>query len=165
MKLNKYRYLYFILLFIKLLLLLSCDSFNKSSSIDFSNIEIHYIISDSIEISKLDIFPNGLVKAVLIRHFNNDILVNDSTILSDNHKDKIIKLFQSFTEFHRYYEPAYSMKDNSEHRIIFLNNQVPDTVDIYMPFKSNLPINLKKSIIELTDIWNQTVKNSLYQNP
>jgi hypothetical protein len=156
MIINKYTKSFFILFLI--LFIIQCDSPNNSSqSSTFSDIEIHYnIFGGWINTSQLDIFPNGLVKAYLIKQ-DLSILAKDSLFLSEKYKSNLVNLFKSFSEYNRSYRPPVYITDQDYHRIIYIYSGSPDTVDIYMPNESNIPINLKNTLIELQNIWDNTI--------
>ena len=132
---------------------------DPQTSAEFSKMEIHYTAAGGwIPTSQLDIFPNGQVKASLFEHGSYRMMENDSTVLDDDRKNGIADLFRFFPEFRRNYNPPKFITDQDHHRIIFKYNGYPDTVDMHMPFQSDIPGSLRDILLELNEIWDDTLE-------
>ena len=118
----------------------------------FSKMEIHYSKSGGwIYTSLLDINGNGL--AIAQKGSSPDFSDSASTNLSGGEKDKIARLFESFSNYDSYYEPKEHRTDQNYHTIIMIYENVSDTVAVYDPDKANIPKGLSNIIKEMDSIW------------
>ncbi len=136
----------------------SCDGPNQPSLLRPSGLEIHYTRSGGwIDTSQLDVFPDGLVKACEFQHATRSVMRGDSAYISSRQMDHMSKLFDSFPQYDRRYEPPAIVMDQDRHRIICMRQGLADTVDIYMPSEARCPANLMAILCDLQTVWEWTL--------
>ena len=157
-KMKKSYIISFVILFILSLLFVQCDSSTEPiPELSFSEIEVHYSKTGGwINSSSLNIYGNGKVEAYEVNQ-RFDTLKSSSKILDNNEQIWVASLFKSFPTYEPNYFPQNYITDQDHHRIIFIYKGEPDTVSIYMPEKSNLPIGLQIILNELGNIYDEMI--------
>ena len=118
-----------------------------STNIEFAKAEIHYTKSGGwIRTSKLDIYGNGLACASLIPGSNSNPLDSALPTLDEKERDRIAQLFAEFSLYRPHYTPVKFWTDQDYHTIVFIYENIPDTVSVYDPRRANLPRSLRKLI-------------------
>lgn len=139
------------------LVLFSCQNSSEPKwNFDFKKMEIHYNkVGGWIQPTKLDIYGNGLVNAYIS-------IDSASTMLTQKEQEEIADLFRSFASYDKHYEPKPEdwATDQNTHTTILIYNGVPDTVSVYMPDKSDIPLSLIKIIMEMELLWANTLNGN-----
>ena len=143
--------------------LLSSTRCNNStepvSTLEFSEMEIHYYISGGwIHTSVLNIYGSGHVYAYQIQHAASDTLKSASNVLNGSEQKEIAQLFESFSSYKSHYDPEYYWTDQNYHTIIFIYSGEADTVSIYMPGAADLPKGLRNILNKLDYIWDEMLE-------
>jgi hypothetical protein len=145
-------------------LILSCQNSSEPKwDLNFQKMEIHYTkVGGWIHPTKLDIYGNGLVNTYLFNHSSYTATDSASTSLNRKQQKELAILFQSFASYDKYYEPKPGdwVTDQNTHTIILIYDSVPDTVSVYMPDKSDIPLSLIKIIMEMELLWANVINGN-----
>ncbi|MFQ6104906.1 MAG: hypothetical protein ACE5OP_11555 [Candidatus Glassbacteria bacterium] len=145
--------------FARLLLLsgifvISCGGSNEpEAKLQFSRMEIHYTKSGGwINTSRLFIYSDGSVTAFTLSQTKGDTLKSGTLVLSEEDRVNLAYLFEPFSTFEPYYEPENPSSDQDLHTTIFIYEDVPDTVMVYMPEEADIPEGLWRIIEEMESL-------------
>ena len=150
------------LLMFLLIFILQCDHTNEPSNdtLIFSNMEVTYQrYGGWIDGSALHIDRTGSVEALLIGHASGCVVDSAFGNISEDLKTKFERIFAPFSEFDSYYRPADYYTDGEIHIIVLTYRSEPDTVFVYEPENSIIPIELNIMIAELYDLWENLIFN------
>ena len=142
---------------LSLVLLSACDgslvSASPPTNVQFAKAEIHYTKSGGwISTSKLDIYGNGLAWASVIPQWT--LTPHDSAAVTLDRKEQnlLADLCGGFSSYNNHYEPKELISDMDFHVIVFIYGGVPDTVSIYDPHRTILPLRLRTLLAALEDL-------------
>lgn len=147
-----------------LLLFGACDgslfSVLLPTNIEFAKLEIHYTKSGGwIDTSQLNIYGNGLTSAHVSSARSSVPVESAAVMLTKKEQDHIARLFAWFSLYKPHYEPVRFWTDQDYHTIVFIYENMPDTVSVYDLNRAAVPGSLKKLIAELENLHDRIIRN------
>ena len=142
---RKYKMkIYFLHVFVFAILVFACStSTDFNATLNFNDINITcYKSGGWINPYKLRIENTGLVNVYAGSYSSTTATDSNSSYLSGDEKNKICRLFATFNQFKRHYEPDHYLTDQNYFTIILRNKTSIDTTSIYDPSNCNLPEDL-----------------------
>ncbi len=142
----------------------ACDgslfSVFRPTNIEFGKLEIHYTKSGGwIGTSQLNIYGNGIASAFVFSGAISDQTDSSTVMLDKNEQDRLAKVFAEFSLYKSYYTPDKFWTDQDYHTIVFVYQNMPDTVNVYDLRRANVPGSLRKLIDELENLHERIIRN------
>lgn len=145
------------------ILLGACDgslfSVFRPTNIEFDKAEIHYTKSGETGSSQLNIYGNGVASAFIFRGAISDQVDSSAVMLEESEQDHIAKLFAAFSLYERHYAPSKIWMDADYYTIVFVYQNISDTVNVYDLYRANVPGSLRKLIGELENLHERIIRN------
>jgi len=142
----------------------ACDgslfSVFRPANIEFAKAEIHYTKRGGwIDTSHLNIYGNGIASAFVFSGVISDQSDSSTVMLDKSEQDHIARLCAGFSFYKHHYEPDKFWTDQDYHTIIFIYENIPDTVSVYNLHRANVPGRLRSLIDELENLHERIIQN------
>jgi len=142
----------------------ACDgslfSVFRPANIEFAKAEIHYTKSGGwIATSHLNIYGNGIASAFVFFGAIADQVDSTTIMLDQDEQDRLAQLFAWFSSYKPHYAPGKFWTDQDYHTIVFIYENIPDTVSVYDLPRANLPGSLRELIGELENLHERIIRN------
>ena len=157
-------------LFMAQLILLSCnvfDSETEMAALNFENMHVQYEkYGGWINTSTLETLPSGEAIAKETAHGSGEVLQKNTSTLSEQQKDRLVRSFALFQSFDRHYKPQEHRTDQNYYRLRLTYDEKTDTVTVYGPANASLPEELERLIAEVENlhqiVLDEDSKNQMY---
>lgn len=136
--------IYYLYVFVIAILVVACSApTDNNETLNFDDINISYFKSGGwINPYSLFIDSTGIIKVYAYSYSSIAAKDSNTAILSGAEKKDLCRLFVSFNQFKRHYEPDHYLTDQNYFTIILRNKTSIDTTSIYDPSNCNLPEDL-----------------------
>jgi hypothetical protein len=138
------------------LLLVGCNVFDSDTEVaalDFEKMHVYYEkYGGWINTSTLEIRPSGEAIAKEFAHGSGEVLQKNTSTLSEQQKDRLVRSFALFQSFDRHYKPEKHYTDQNFYSLRLTYDERTDTVTVYDPANASLPEELERLIADVENL-------------